>query len=130
MKGIGSNLKNEGKKKGGLKVHVMIDAHFDTPEFVNISESKRHDKAFMQYLTLAPHSMIVFDKAYNHYLQFAQWPERQINFVCRLKKNVVYQVVEVLFDRDLTPGPAVLKQEYIMLKYKQNKVEKTFCRGR
>jgi hypothetical protein len=31
MKGVGRNPKNEGKKKGGLKVHMMIDAHSYTP---------------------------------------------------------------------------------------------------
>lgn len=40
MKGVGINPKHEGKKKGGLKVHMMIDAHSDTPEFVKISEAK------------------------------------------------------------------------------------------
>ena len=87
MKGVGRNPKNEGKKKGGLKVHMMIDAHSDTPEFVKISEAKHHDKNFLQYLNLAAHSMIVFDRAYNFYLQFAKWTERNINFVCRLIKS-------------------------------------------
>lgn len=53
MKGVGRNPKNDGKKKGGLKVHMMIDAHSDTPEFVKISEAKLHDKNFLQYLKLA-----------------------------------------------------------------------------
>lgn len=100
MKGVGRNPKNEGKKKGGLKVHIMIDAHSGTPEFVKISEVKLHDKNFLQYLNLAAHSMIVFDRAYNHYLKFARWTAQQVNFVCRLKKNAVYQVQEVLFQQD------------------------------
>jgi hypothetical protein len=65
MKGVGRNPKHEGKKKGGLKVHMMIDAHSDTPEFVKISEAKQHDKNFLKYLNLAAHSMVVFDRAYN-----------------------------------------------------------------
>jgi len=39
MKGVGRNPKNEGKKKGGLKVHMMIDAHSNTAKFVKISEA-------------------------------------------------------------------------------------------
>jgi hypothetical protein len=31
MKGVGRNPKNEGKKKGGVKVHMLIDAHASTP---------------------------------------------------------------------------------------------------
>ena len=128
MKGVGRNPKNEGKKKGGLKVHMMIDAHSDTPEFVKISEAKQHDKNFLQYLQLAAHSMIVFDRAYNHYLQFAKWTEQQINFVCRLKKNALYQVQEVLFSEGLQEGrPGVLKEEHIHLAYREAEQEKTLC---
>lgn len=87
MKGVGRNPKGEGKKKGGLKVHMLIDAHSQTPTFVKISEARLHDKNFIQYLNLPAFSMIVFDRAYNHYLQFAKFTENRINFVCRLKKN-------------------------------------------
>lgn len=128
MKGVGRNPKNEGKKKGGLKVHMMIDAHSDTPEFVKISEAKQHDKNFLKYLNLAAHSMIVFDRAYNHYLQFAQWTEQQINFVCRLKKNAVYKVREEVFSQELQDDKAgVLSEEHIHITYKQDKEEKTLC---
>ena len=128
MKGVGRNPKNEGKKKGGLKVHMMIDAHSDTPEFVKISEAKRHDKNFPKYLNLAAHSMIVFDRAYSHYLQFARWTERSINFVCRLKKNAVYTVQEVLFAQELKKDePGVLCEEHIHLSYKDGGQEKGLC---
>lgn len=128
MKGVGRNPKNEGKKKGGLKVHMMIDAHSDTPSFVKISEARQHDKNFLQYLHLAAHSMIVFDRAYNHYLQFAKWTGQHINFVCRLKKNAVYEVVESLSGQDLQKDRhGVLKEEHIHIKYKEDKQEKTLC---
>ena len=128
MKGVGRNPKNEGKKKGGLKVHMMIDAHANTPTFVKISEAKQHDKNFLKYLQLAANSMIVFDRAYNHYWQFAQWTTQRVNFVCRLKKNAVYQVVETLFSQELEADKhGVLKEEHIHVKYKEEKVEKTLC---
>lgn len=128
MKGVGRNPKNEGKKKGGLKVHMMIDAHSDTPVFVKLSEAKLHDKNFLEYLRLAAHSMIVFDRAYNHYLQFARWTEQQVNFVCRLKKNAVYEVIEEIFSQDLEATKSgVLNEEHIHLKYKEGKKEKTLC---
>lgn len=130
MKGVGRNPKNEGKKKGGLKVHMMTDAHSDTPEFVKISEAKQHDKNFLKYLNLAPHSMIVFDRAYNEYLQFARWSEQNVNFVCRLKKNAAYEVQEVLFTNELeNDKTGILKEEYILLNYndKEAKEQKTLC---
>lgn len=128
MKGVGRNPKGEGKKKGGLKVHMLIDAHSDTPTFVKISEAKSHDKNFIQYLNLPAHSMIVFDRAYNHYLQFAKFTQKQINFVCRLKKNAVYEVVQELFCQTQTDtGFGVLKEEHIHLKYTDEKQEKNLC---
>ena len=128
MKGVGRNPKNEGKKKGGLKVHMMVDAHTDTPNFVKISEAKQHDKNFLQYLHLAAHSMVVFDRAYNHYLQFATWTEQKVNFVCRLKKNAVYEVVETFFKEELKQGASgVLLEEHIHIHYKEEKQEKSLC---
>lgn len=128
MKGVGRNPKNEGKKKGGLKVHMLIDAHSQTPTFVKISEAKSHDKNFIQYLNLAPHSMIVFDRAYNHYLQFARFTEKQINFVCRLKKNALYEVIQELYCQTQSDsGFGVLREEHVHLKYTDDKIEKALC---
>ena len=119
MKSVGRNLKGEGKKKGGLKVHMMIDVHSDTAKFACISEAKMHDKKFLQHLTLPKGSMIVFDKAYNHYAQFAKWTEEEVNFVCRLKDNALYEVQEVLFEQTLTEKSAgVMKVEHIHIEYK------------
>lgn len=124
MKGVGRNPKDDGKKKGGLKVHMLTDIHADTPQFVKISEAKMHDKNFMQYLNLSAGSMIVFDKAYNYYLQFAKWTQTGVNFVCRLKDNAKYEVQEVLFEKELDKGEhGVYKAEHIHIAYKE-KVER------
>jgi hypothetical protein len=94
-------MKGVGRKKGVLKVHMLADIHADSAEFVKISEAKSHDKNFLQHLVFPEGSMIVFDKAYNHYLQFAQWTQESVNFVCRLKDNAVYEVQDVLFEQEL-----------------------------
>ena len=119
MKGVGRNPKDDGKKKGGLKVHMLTDIHADTPQFVKISEAKMHDKNFLPYLKLPVGSMIVFDKAYNHYLQFAKWMAADVNFVCRLKDNAKYEVQgEALFEKKLGKDEfGVYKVEHIHIKY-------------
>lgn len=48
--------------------------------------------------------MIVFDRAYNHYLQFAKWAEQNVNFVCRLKSNAAYETQQKLFSKNLQNG--------------------------
>ena len=131
MKGVGRNPKGDGKKKGGLKVHMMIDVHSDTAKFARISEAKMHDKKFLQHLTLPQGSMIVFDKAYNHYAQFAKWTQESVFFVCRLKDNALYEVQETFFEQTLSENAAgVMKDEHIHIEYKpypNSKIKKTLC---
>jgi len=128
MKGIGRNPKGEGKKKGGLKVHMLTDVHSETPVFAKISEAKMHDKKFLTSLHPSKGSMLVFDKAYNYYLQFAAWNEEGVNFVCRLKDNAKKQVQEVLFEKTLSKEEfGVYRVEHIHLDYKENKRKKTLC---
>ena len=119
MKGCGRNPKGEGKKKGGCKVHMLTDIHADTPKFVKISEAKMHDKNFLQYLNVSKGSMIVFDKAYNYYLQFAKWTAAGVNFVCRLKDNAKYEIQgESLFEKKLGKDEfGVYKVEHIHINY-------------
>jgi hypothetical protein len=128
MKGVGRNPKGDGKKKGGLKVHMLTDVHSDTAVFAKISEAKMHDKKFLQHLNPSKGSMLVFDKAYNYYRQFAEWTQEDVYFVCRLKDNAKAEVQEVLFEKPLGKGECgVWKIEHIHLKYKVEKQEKTLC---
>jgi adenylate cyclase class IV len=118
LKGVGRNPKGDGKKKGGLKVHMLIDAVQSVGRFVKITAAKVHDKNFLKSLELISHSMIVFDRAYNYYHQFALWTKQQVYFVTRLKKNAVYTVVEELRKHYRKKGQAkVLSDEIIELEY-------------
>jgi len=118
LKGVGRNLKGDGKKKGGLKVHMLIDAVQSVGRFIKITEAKVHDKNFLKSLDLISHSMIVFDKAYNYYSQFALWTQKQVFFVTRLKTNAVYTVIEIKRVHYRKKGMAkVLRDEIIELEY-------------
>jgi len=128
MKGVGRNPKGDGKKKGGLKVHMLTDVHSETAVFAKISEAKMHDKKFLTHLNPGKGSMLVFDKAYNYYTQFADWTQEGVNFVCRLKDNAKIQLQEVLFEKMLSKEEfGVYKIEHIHLDYKKDKQKKTLC---
>ena len=90
LKGVGRDTKNDGKKKGGLKVHMLVDTVQSVGRFIKITEAKVHDKNFLKEIELIPYSMVVFDRAYNYYQQFAIWSSKNIYFVTRLKKNAIY----------------------------------------
>ena len=118
LKGVGRNPKGDGKKKGGLKVHMLIDAVQSVGRFIKITAAKVHDKNFLKSLELISHSMVVFDRAYNYYHQFALWTKQEVYFVTRLKKNSVYEVIEVRRNHYRKKGKAkVLRDEIIELEY-------------
>lgn len=128
MKGVGRNPKGDGKKKGGLKVHMLTDVHSETAVFAKISEAKMHDKKFLAHLNPGKGSMLVFDKAYNYYAQFADWTQEGVNFVCRLKDNAKIQLQEILFEKALSKEEfGVYKIEHVHLDYKKDKQKKTLC---
>src|SRR5271157_1202592 len=118
LKGVGRNPKDDGKKKGGLKVHMLIDAVQSVGRFIKITAAKVHDKNFLKSIELISHSMVVFDRAYNYYHQFAIWTNKNVFFVTRLKKNAVYQVIEVKRTHYKKKGQAkVLSDEIIEIEY-------------
>ncbi|MBE0675947.1 MAG: IS4 family transposase [Bacteroidales bacterium] len=118
LKGVGRNPKGDGKKKGGLKVHMLIDAVQSVGRFIKITAAKVNDQKFLKSLELISHSMIVFDKAYNYYHQFAQWTSNEVYFVTRMKKNAVYEVKEIRRVHYRKKDQAkVLRDEIISLQY-------------
>jgi len=93
LKGVGRNpLK--GRKKGGIKMHTMISALEDVPCLVRFSSAATHDHTFLKEFNLEKDSFVVFDKAYNDYLQYLQWTQDDIHFVTRQKGNAFYTSIE------------------------------------
>ena len=92
MHGAGS-YKSDGRKKGGAKAHVMLDAHHNIPCFVRISEAKRHDLTFFSDVQVPENSIVVFDKAYINHQQFNKWDLQGITWITRQKSDSVYEIV-------------------------------------
>jgi hypothetical protein len=118
LKGVGRNPKGDGRKKGGMKVHMLIDAVQSVGRFIKMTAAKVNDQKFLKSLELISDSMIVFDKAYNFYHQFALWTKKYVYFVTRMKRNAVYTVIEVKRAHYRKHGQAkVLRDEIIELEY-------------
>lgn len=119
LQGVGRNKLDGSRKKGGIKVHALMDAFSGVTEFVRVTSAKLHDKTFLTKLKLAPESFIVFDKAYNHYLQYAKWTIQKVWFVTRMKENAVYHVTKVIVDKTKKQNAkGVLKEQFITIGYK------------
>lgn len=54
LKGVGRNSKNDGKKKAGLKVHMLTDAVQSVGKFMKITAAKMHGKNFLSEIQV-PH---------------------------------------------------------------------------
>ena len=118
LKGAGRNPL-EGKKKGGIKMHTMINAREDVPCLVRFTSAATHDHTFLKELDLKKGSFVVFDKGYVDYLQYHNWTLDDIYFVTRQKDNAVYQSLEEFPIGDHIHS-GVLKDERIeVLKDKQ-----------
>jgi hypothetical protein len=121
LRGVGRNRLDGGRKKGGIKVHAMMDAFSGVTEFVRMTEAREHDRRFLYHLKLAANSWLVFDKAYTVYHQFAKWTEQKIWFVTRMKGNADYHVTKVLLDKTKKKkAKGILKEQYITVAVKQN----------
>ena len=124
LRGVGRNPLDGSRKKGGIKVHSMMDAFIGIVDYLRITEAKVHDRKFLYNLQLPKNSFLVFDKAYNHYKQFAKWTTEHIWFVTRMKTNAVFHVTKVLQDNTKRKNQkGVLKEQYVTVGYKENNEE-------
>jgi len=93
LKCVGRNPKN-GKKKGGIKVHTVINVDETVPKIVWFTDAKTHDHILLEKLKMDSNTIYVFDKGYNDYKAFKRFTETQTGFVTRIKDNAVYQILE------------------------------------
>ena len=82
------------KTKGGIKVQVKLNHSGYIPEFVTVTEAKRHEVNELPKLNLKAGDVVVFDRGFTDFRQFASYCDEGIYFVTRLKKNADYRVVE------------------------------------
>ncbi|HLX91731.1 MAG TPA: IS4 family transposase [Puia sp.] len=121
LAGVGRKPQGEGKRKGGIKVHAMMDAFSGVTEFIRLTAAREHDRKFLYYLKLPPNSWLVFDKGYNAYEQYKKWTAQKIWFVTRMKDNAGFHVTKVLVDRTRQRKiKGVLKEQYVTVPMRRN----------
>lgn len=79
-----------GKRKGGIKVHTLINAGQDTVVKINFTAASANDMTFLKEIELEPGSFLVFDKGYVDYEQYQRLGSRNIFFVTRQRKGASY----------------------------------------
>lgn len=92
LKCVGRNPQN-GKKKGGIKLHSVINVDETVPKMVWFSSAATHDHMLLGKLKHDSNTIYVFDKGYNDYKAFEKFSLSQTGFVTRIKDNAVYGTV-------------------------------------
>jgi hypothetical protein len=121
LSGVGRKRQDGGKRKGGIKVHALMNAFSGVVEFVRMTAAREHDRKFLYHLKLPVNSWVVFDKAYNPYQQFIKWTAQKVWFVTRMRESAGFHVTKVIIDRTKQKKPTgVIKEQYITVPIRKN----------
>jgi hypothetical protein len=109
----GTSKAVDGKKKGGLKIHTLIQANEDVPCLVNLTAAAASDRNFLSQIHLPSGSWLVFDRGYNNQNFYKTCGEKGVFFVTRQNDNAMYEVMGDLLP---TGGDSVKVNEVIFIK--------------
>lgn len=127
FKGSGSSHAN-GRRKGGLKVHMAVPLYEQSPCVVHIDEGADNDLVFHKHLTLPSGSTAIFDRGYRSYPQFNLWTHMDIRWITRLNERSYYKVIEKKAVNKKQKAAGVTKDIVVDLGYPQKKTEQVRAR--
>lgn len=127
LKGPGRKDIN-GKKKGGLKVHMAIQSTHDVPSLVTITSAATSDQIFTPMIQLAKGSYVVFDRGYNSYAQFNRFTDEGVYWITRPRNNGSIEVVNTQVVNESESARGILKDENIIMGHPATHIEKVRCR--
>jgi hypothetical protein len=101
--------------KGAVKLHLLLDHDGYLPAFAHITDGKTHEVTVARDIiankfSFPAHSIIVFDRGYTDYEQFASWCDQDIYFVTRMKSNATYDIVDT---NQIPKNSNILRDEII-----------------
>lgn len=127
FKGAGRNPVN-GKKKGGLKVHMAVQSKQDVPCLIRITSAATNDTVFTKGIQLPKGSYVVFDKGYHSHSQYNEFDKQGIYWITRPRHNSVIEVVKQNPVSEKEKELGVLNDEQIIMGHRSNAIIKVKCR--
>jgi len=100
------------KRKGAVKLHMVLDHGDYMPTFCNITDGKTHEVKVLKSLCFEPGTIVAFDRGCIDYELFDEWTENGVYFVTREKDGMNYGVTE---RRRHLEGGTILRDELIVL---------------
>lgn len=92
-------------RKGGIKLHTVLDYDTALPVFVNMTEARRHESKVAPVDVFPEGSVAVMDRGYVNYEYLNVLDSRGVFFVTRLKSNADVKTIKSYWTSD--------KQEHI-----------------
>lgn len=82
------------KAKGGIKLNVAMNHKGNLPEFVTITEARKHEVSEGRSVVFPKGSIVAVDRGYTDYQWYKTLTDKGIYFVARLKSNATTRVLE------------------------------------
>lgn len=89
--GVGRHPKT-GKKKGGIKVHTVIQANEGVPSDIKFTSAATNDSFMLKPSTLSKGDIMAMDRAYIDYEKFEQLTGRGVIYVTKMKKSLKFSI--------------------------------------
>jgi hypothetical protein len=97
FKGVGRHPKT-GRKKGGIKVHTIINANECVPCDVKFTSAATNDSFMLAPTSYSNGELVALDRAYINYEKFEELTQRNVVYVTKMKKNLTYEVLDGCMD--------------------------------
>ena len=120
FKGVGRNPKR-GKKKGGLKVHTIINANEGVPCDVQFTSAATHDHFLLCPSKLNRDDIVALDRAYIDYAKFEEMTQRGTVYVTKMKKSLVFKILDDIIYQDRCGKMALRVQHVVFTKKAKDK---------
>ena len=81
-----------GKKKGGIKVHANIHANEGVPSDIRFTSAATNDSFMLRPSNYTSGDIVALDRAYIDYAKFEELSRREVVYVTKMKKKLVYEI--------------------------------------
>jgi hypothetical protein len=76
------------QRKGGIKLHTLLDLHGSIPSFIRLTEAACHDVRALDALPLEPGAFYLMDRGYVDFARLYRFTEAGAFFVTRAKEGL------------------------------------------
>ncbi len=125
----GSGLsKSDGRRKGGLKVHMAVRSDQSAPSVVHITQAACNDVTFAKHVCLPSGSTIIMDRGYRDYRQYNLWTQNGVRWITRMHPHSYIQNTSSLPLLAVDQEKGVKKDQRMQLGFPQKRISKVDCR--